>query len=559
MGKIKDYFYNKRLDKWERMMREVQKRIEFNPQRAKLSINKYLDSDYFTQRILEYKTWQTGNSYLIEKFYKNTNSEFNQSFFWAKVPAKAIKRHSGVPRQIANKNGTIIFGGDFKISVDVYKQGNSEDVSNTINEKESKQMTDTVNALVDKMNLLNNLRKQAVIDSWCGHSFGKLSFDTSISQYPIYEIFDLTKAEAIVERGIVIAYIFKSYYQKKLGSTHVDYLFKETYTTNEVGDAMILNELFKLENGKEIRVPLIEIEETKELEDNFVFNGLKGMLAFGKPNILPNNEFSDTPYGASDYQSAIDSFDALDEAYSELYQEIRNNKTIRYTPKTMISDENGLDPFITNYQLVESSLDQNANQKIEIQNIEDKTESLLRKYREALTTAINNAGLSPLALGITGLEAINAGEASQKERNRVTLETRKDKIQNYWTPYLKEFLTQLLAFNNWIVKNVGAKQEGIDTSNITFENSNIILNFGNYIVEDETNVITRWSTAKQSGVASVETAVREIHTDWSEEQILEEVTKIKFENNLGVEDPTLLQTELIDEEPNEDISGENTE
>jgi hypothetical protein len=69
MGKLKDYFYNKKLDKWERMMKAVQNRINFNPMRAKFNINNYLDSDLFTRRIEEYKTWFTGNSIIIRKFY----------------------------------------------------------------------------------------------------------------------------------------------------------------------------------------------------------------------------------------------------------------------------------------------------------------------------------------------------------------------------------------------------------------------------------------------------------------------------------------------------------
>lgn len=547
MGKLKDYFYNKKLDKWERMMKAVQNRINFNPMRAKFNINNYLDSDLFTRRIEEYKTWFTGNSTIIRKFYQSSPNEENLNYFWEKAPTNTIKRHNGVPKLIASKGGALIFGGDFKVSVDVYKNDNGE-ITDKINEKESKRITDTLNSLIDKMGLLTILRKQAVIDSWCGHSFGKLNYDLELSQYPIYETFDLTQAEALVERGIVIGYVFKSYYQKKYRDVKVDYVFKETYTTeNDI--AVIKNELFKLKDGKEINCPLTEIEETAELQDIVKFDNVKGMLAFGKPNILPNAEFPNSNYGASDYQGSIDSFDSADECYSELMSEVRNNKTIRYIPKTMIGQD-GFNSFITNYQKVEINLDQNAQQEISIQSIQDKTADILNKYRECITTAINNAGLSPLALGITGLEAINAGEASQKERNRVTLETRKEKINNFWKPYLKDFFTQLLAFNNYMVKTVGAKQE-LDTTNISFDNCNIVLDFGNYVVEDETNVITRWSTAKQAGLSSVENAVREIHQDWSEEQILEEVTKIKFENNIGVDDPTLLQMEFNNAENTE--------
>ena len=38
--------------------------------------------------------------------------------------------------------------------------------------------------------------------------------------------------------------------------------------------------------------------------------------------------------------------------------------------------------------------------------------------------------------------------------------------------------------------------------------------------------------------------------------MLEEVTRIKFENNIGVDDPSLLQTDLIDENPIDTIVEE---
>ena len=60
------------------------------------------------------------------------------------------------------------------------------------------------------------------------------------------------------------------------------------------------------------------------------------MLAFEKANLKPSHEFSESPYGASDYEGDIDSFDALDEIYTEIINEARNNKTIRMTPDTMI-------------------------------------------------------------------------------------------------------------------------------------------------------------------------------------------------------------------------------
>lgn len=561
---IRDYFRKKRLDRLERDLRMVQNRINFNPAKATLNIDQYLSSDSFTQRITEYKVWNTGNSYLLRRYYTAGGGADDiyrtLNYFWRNAPSEFIKKHSGIPQQISNKNGVIIFGGDFKVLVNVYKLDENKNITTDIDEVASKKATDTLNAIIEKSKIMESLRKQAVIDSWCGHSVAKLNYDLKLSQYPIYEVYDLTQAEVVSQRGIITSHIFKSYYKK----SGTDFCFEEEYTTTPHGEACILNRLYKLKsNGERVEVPLTTIKETSDLEPMFVFAGLKDNVAFSKPNKLPNNEYSNTPYGASDYQGALDSFDGLDEAFSELWSELRNNKTIRYIPDIMIpKDEKGKSQirnmgFVTNYQAVTGSLDQEAKNKIEIQTIEDKTQSILEKYKNALVTAINNAGLSPLALGITGLEAINAGENSQKERNRVTLETRKDKIENYWKPYLKNFFTQLLAFNHWMTSTAGAKQT-LDNYDLSFDNCDIQIDFGNYIVEDETNIINRWGTAKTSGMASIDTCVRELHPDWTEEQILNEINLIKYEQGLDLDNPmNLPKLTGVEDNVNEETTQPN--
>ena len=358
MGII-DYFRKKRLNRLEKDLQMLQKRISFNPTKATINIDQYLGSDSFTQRITEYKVWNTGNSYLLRRFYTAGGGAEDiyrtLKYFWRSAPAEYIKKHSGIPQQISNKNGVIIFGGDFSVSVNVYKVDENGNITTDLDEAKSKLATDTLNAIIEKSKIMESLRKQAVIDSWCGHSLGKLNYDLKLSQYPIYEVYDLTQGEVISQRGIVTSHIFKSYYKK----SGTDYCFEEEYTTTEDGTACILNRLYKLKSdGEKAEVPLSTIVETSDLEPIFVFTGLKDSVGFSKPNKLPNNEYANTPYGASDFQGAIDSFDALDEAYSELYAELRNNKTIRYIPDIMIpknkegkSQIRNMD-FITNYLLL---------------------------------------------------------------------------------------------------------------------------------------------------------------------------------------------------------------
>lgn len=562
MNRLKDYFTKKRLIKLERDLKMLKDRYNFDAWQA-IDLSSVLGRDAFTKKIQEYQVWNTGNSRVIRNFYSNYNLE--QSYFWQEAPNNYIKRHCGIPKLISNKMGTIIFGSGFKPDVTVYKMENGK-VAEDKDEQATKDAQDVLNSLFEKTKLLKQLHSQAVKESWCGESFLKFNYDLTLSQFPIIKAYDLTNAEAVVEKGITTSIIFHSWYYKKKNERDLPkkYRYDEEYTTND-GYAIIYNRLYELQvDGKIKEVSLDTIEETRGIEPVYDFNRqIKGMLAFHKPNKLPNNEFPDCPYGASDYQGAIDSFDGLDEVYSEFVAETRNNKTIRYIPADMIPvDENGipllnLAKWITNYEKVVGDQDQGTNSEIQIQQIPDKTASLAEKYLKYLTNSINLAGLSPLALGVTGLEAINSGESSQKERNRVTLETRKDKINNYWQPFLKEVILQLLNFNNWLVNFAGAKQEGLDVNKVSFENADITFDFGNYVVESEDNIITRWANAKMSGLSSIENGIRQIHPDWTDEQVTEEVTKIKFENNIGVDDPTLLQMDLTEE----DIftNGEDTE
>jgi hypothetical protein len=277
---------------------------------------------------------------------------------------------------------------------------------------------------------------------------------------------------------------------------------------------------------------------------------------------------------------AIDSYDALDEVYSEIVKELRDNKTMRYIPDTMFaSDDEGkvqeYNDFVTNHVKVHASLDQNAKNEINITQIQDKTEQHKEKWKVALTTAINKAGLSPLALGITGLEAVNAGEQSQRERNKATLETRAMKLK-LWTPFMSKLLLKLLEFNSWMqmqTKDVYAEdgttvtgtaqlvnQEGIDKIDIDWANCNVFVKFGDYITESQSEKMTTWGNAKQQGIASIEQVIDEIHPEWSEEQKLAEVNRIKFEQNMSFDTPDTLQgltgkDENPDKENPEDDKG----
>ena len=87
-----DYIRKKRLDRLEKDLHMIQNRINFNPTKATLNIDQYLSSDSFTQRITEYKVWNTGNAYLLRRFYTSGGGVEDiyrtLKYFWRTAPAE---------------------------------------------------------------------------------------------------------------------------------------------------------------------------------------------------------------------------------------------------------------------------------------------------------------------------------------------------------------------------------------------------------------------------------------------------------------------------------------
>lgn len=564
MSKIRDFFTNKRLNRLEADLLMIAQRkdsvIRFNPKGAFADAMR--GSDGYTARIEEYRVWYTGVAANIRELYKSKYVDVDSiNYFWRRVPFKVRMCHTGLPGLISRKMATVLFGSSYKITASVYKDKSSE--IDEIASAKAQEIIDNLRVICD---VDERFESAAQNESWSGHVFLKLSHDVSLTPYPILEVATVRDAEVVKERGITKAIIFHYYYTRN----HKEYRLDEWYTTDTSGDACILYKLYVLDGNKEKEVALTTLPDTAELKD-FVYKGLKGMLAFDKPNLTPSHEFPDSPYGASDYEGGIDSFDALDEVYSMIVQELRDNKTIRYIPDSMIPKDKDNsstlldDDFVTNYIKIKGDPDQDGKDKIETTFIKDKTEEHLAKYRTYLTTAINNAGLSPFALGITGLESINSSAESQQERNKVTLETRSRKLK-LWVPFMEDVFTQMLIMNSWIQHNTSAIQEAFEKMDLNFNNLKLNIEFNDYVQDSVEKKITTWGNAKNQKVASTYEAVRRIHPEWDDEQVDNEVNLIRFEDGMSLDNPNNLpdldkmtQQEEKEKEESEDDKDKNKE
>lgn len=570
MGRIKNWFTNRRLNRLEGDLKMLsQKGINYNPKhyREYDMLSKVPEKEY-TLNVQENLVWSIGKPRLLRQFYMhNPELTIDLNYFWQSATTDIIKRHTGIPNMISTKMATILFGGGFTSKVEIFKTDEKGNLTDEIDDDASKKATENLEIIKDKAEIMKHCKCGAFTESWSGHLFAKWNYDLDASNYPILELADVRNAEVRKIRGVTTAIVFKNYYNKN----QKQYVHKEIYTTNEKGDATILNELYEImPSGDERQTSLLVLEETKFLEPLFTFDGLKGMLAFEKPNKLPNNEFENCPYGASDYAGTHAAFDSLDEIFSEMVSEVRNNKTKRYVPENMIphtrtGEPMDLDPFVKNYVKVAGDLDQDAQNKIEVTEISDKHESLKQKFDTFLTTVVNKAGLSPVALGVTGIEAITSSDKSQQERNKTTLETRNVKLET-WLPFLEYIFIQMLALNAWMQKSLPVDQEELNKLDVAFTNCNVTIEFPTYIMQSDKETIDTWGSAKSTyKVSSTLNALRNIHPDWSETQLMDELNAIRFEEGMAFDNPsglpelTGIDTEMDDEDKDKEKDNPNDE
>lgn len=572
---LKEFFIRRRLNRLQKDLNMLRNTIKFNPYAVAI-IDNETDKD-FSRRITEYRVWSMGNSYVLRRFFVGTLEYRTCNYFWTRAPLSYRMIHSGLPGLICSKMPRILFGNGIAPTVSVYKD------SGEVDKNKTKAATDYTLQLIDKVKLRDVLTECATNESWGGHSFIKFSFDTELSNFPIVEAADIMATEVVKERNETVAIVFKTWYDSaKKGNKDRKYRLDEIYTTDAAGDAVIRYELYELSTGEEKRVPLNSISETQKIveavnaDDEIVFTGLKGMLAFEKPNKLPSLEFPHSNYGASDFEGATDSFDAVDEAYSTIINEIRDNRTFRYYSSNNFRRDKDTgeiltpdDGFTKNFVLTEGDIDQEqgVNKNRIVDQIPDKTEEHKAKYLTAVTVALNKAGLSPYSIGITGLESINQSAESQQERNKVTLETRKAKLE-LWTPYLAKVISQLLAFNTYLLNRVGVKQDDMPLPDMDITLSTVTLDFGEYLQDTDKDLVDIWGLAKSQGISSTQNAVRELHKTWSEKQILDEVNVILFENGMATDTPNGLpeltgietdEKEDTDETDEKDNKGDKKE
>lgn len=478
------------------------------------------------KRLKEAQAWYSGDESNIRRFYTqeinnyltNDLSRETSNYFWAQDLAgqRVRQLHSGIPQLITEKMVDLLIGNGYYFKV-VNPDGTVDEYN-----------TERLERILEENNFEFKIQEGIELESALGGFAFKISITEDFNE-PVIEIVRPDHYEPVVKAGRIIEDIFDTYYEEG----GLQYRLREIYGANKNG-AYIKYKLQRRNTSKAyspeasayIDVPLNTLDETKNLKD-VVLPGISRKLSLYKPNKVPNSEFVGSVLGESDYSGSFGAFDAIDEILSTWIQEFRDGKIAKLWPENLLPrTETGkltLPPALQkDFIVYGTGIDQSA-QKTEpfiLQStlqVDKHTESLTKW----LTLVINNAGLSPLTLGITGLESIAANEQSQNAREKTSIRTRNKKLK-LWSKALKDLFNLVLLADD--VKNN-------QTNN---EDYRIDVVFEDYDLKTTLDKTEEASRGLMAGAWSIKTAVDYIHDDLSEHEKLLEVIRIKIEKNITV-------------------------
>jgi hypothetical protein len=476
--------------------------------------------DRFTRSMLINSVWYNGSDIDLKQLYQRdlatfkigtvTTDELN--YFWAQ-PTEGMnirKIHSGIPQLISEKMVDLIKSNGYEYVV-------YQDKDLTERDDDNQERLESI--LED--NYFESMLDEAIeTASWSGGVAFKWSTREGMP-YPILEVIQPEEYEPRVESGRIVEDIFIKYFMRDNSL----YKLKERYGIDANGGYIRYEMYRKTETGWS-EANLTDIEETKDLED-IQFTNVYEKFSLYIPNKLPNSEFRGSRLGESDYSGSHGLFDAIDEVISTMVQEFRDGKIKNFWPSDLLpvdptSKQQYLPPALKKDFITYNSGigEKERPTKPEMMQGDIHSEKYIETFKKLIEQVLNNAGLSPQTIGVTGLESTSASEESQELREKTSIRTRERKIK-----LLTQHLNKLFQLGLMLDDINNNKQVGEYVIDIHFNDYKI------QTIEDRTAIASQGLTSK---TWDIKTAVDYIHDDLTDEEKTLMVVNIKIENGINV-------------------------
>lgn len=450
----------------------------------------------FETNAIRNRIWYRGDSNELEQLYGDLTEYADKYKFWSSKCSPGMemrKIHTGIPSLIVKilASITLVDMNDF-----IFDRASQEQIWKEI-EKQNRFRKKIEKALKEVL--------------YIGDGAFKVTIDTAVSEYPILEWYPGERIEIVRLRDRVNEVIFKTSFKTK----GKQYVLNERY-----GYGYIINELYLDDKLVDLKV----LEQTKNLQD-YTFDA-SVILA------VPLHVYESAKYegrGGSIFDGKLDSFDALDEVWSQWMDALRAGRAKTYIPECLVpkNPETGAplraNSFDCRFFAGDNDMSEKAENKIQTDQPTIPHDSYLASYVTALDLCLQGI-ISPSTLGIDVKKLDNA--EAQREKEKTTLYTR-----NAIVEALQEKLPELVsaainAYNILLKKPI--------------EEVKVDIPFGEYANPSfESQVETMAKARPGVALMSVEAQVEELYGDSRDDQWKqEEIARLKAEQGIAeVEEP----------------------
>jgi len=372
------------------------------------------------------------------------------------------------------------------------------------------------------------LRHAAEIGSVLGDVYLRPVVDPEVS--PTRAIVSAVPADAaipVIRWGTLVEVTFWSVLEESAG-TVVRLLEHHDVVRGAGRIVYALHEGTATELGRPI--PLTEHEATAYLaelvdETGAQATGLDRLDVVRIPNAGPQRRWRQLPslkyHGRSDYDGAEPLFDRIDEVWTSWMRDIRLARGRITVPDYMLQDLGpGKGAVWDADREVYSSVNAMPGQGdgITVTQFAIRWQEHKATVDALMEAAMRHAGLSAQTLGEEGDVAMTATEAQARERQ--TFLSRGGRITT-WAPALAQYIEMHLAVEQ-------LRFGGPDPGRPAVE-------FGDSVTESPETVARTVQLLAAAEAVSIETRVRMVHPDWTDEQVIAEVARIRGDQPEQVE------------------------
>jgi hypothetical protein len=465
--------------------------------------------------------WYSGSPTELAKIYGLPQPEQGSvrwSWFWGRRTSETAKAerkiHVALPQDLAAFSSDLLFSEwpDFEI-----EEAREESES----QSESEDALDQYNELVSDLNLKNAFIEASEICSALGGVYLRPSWNEDVSDRALLTSIHPDRAIPVFRYGVLMSVIF--WRELEIDGQNVWRHFEEHEVLN--GQTVISHRLYRGSKDT-IGKPedLSKHPDTEELEDT-IETGVPYLDIQYVPNLRPNRRFRELDWGRSDFQGREYLFDALDEAYTSWLKDIRLGQARLVVPREFTESRGrgaGREFDLDREIFLPIEADPVKTEKL---GIVPFTPDIRWEAHEKtvlnLIERIVSGNYSPQSFGLH-IEGRAESGTALRIRERKTFITQERK-RGYWEAPTERILQTLMLIEQTIF--------GRDVNPLR---PRIV--WPEFAGESEIELAQTLEALRRVQVISVEEAVRRQHPDWAEDDVAEEVERIRAET--AVPEPT---------------------